>query len=256
MRKFRFLIQWFVILLLSFNVQACSSVQQLIQGTPTFTPTLSPTYTPTLTFTPTRTPTPTNTPTPNPTATEFANRSNLMQLEIQNYVDQGYLSTSTGTYDELPDFKEDWAKLNWYQWWLTDFWGSNFVVSAHFSWKTANDSTYTSGCGLALGYQYTTPEVFILHRSKVVVLDSSGRDSKILEGNGRVDISSPMEANFTLIVDGSEKTAYVLVDDQFVGKYPLERLGTFNVGYTILSGTSLDFGTHCEISKVRVWKIK
>ncbi len=152
--------------------------------------------------------------------------------------------------------KRVFAQINWYRYWKTDFVGSNYVVSAHFSWSTASDSIYVSGCGLSVGPRNSTPQVFILHRSKVLVLTSGGYDMRPQKGTGHVDISSPMEADFTLIANGSENLAYVLVNDKFVGKYKLDYSTLSNLGYVIFSGTSKDYGTRCEISNARVWKIK
>ena len=249
---------WMVAFLISTLLQGCTSVQQAFLGTATPTPTLTPTLTPTPS--PTSTATPTRTPTPNVAATEFWSRRNSMYLEIQNYVDRGYLPYSTGAYSELPDYEGDFAQINWYQWQPTTFTGNHYVVSAHFSWSTASESTHESGCGFSIGSQrfgrFGTPQVFILHRSKVMVLDRLSRESKALEGTGSVNIPSPMAADFTLIIDSAKKTAHVLVDQEFVGTYELEYDDFLDVGYTILSGTSADYGTHCEITEVRTWKLK
>jgi len=158
MRKFYLTLNLILIFLAGIHLQACSSVQQMIQGTPTYTPTNtqtpSPTYTPTSTITSTLT----KTPTPNATATEFSNRGDLMHQEIQKYVELGYLSESTGSYNELPNFKTSLARVAKYKWQTTSFSGSNYVVSAHFSWNTASYSNY-SGCGLSVG-----PKSFITPR--------------------------------------------------------------------------------------------
>lgn len=256
MRKYFPMLQLLVTLLLVISLEACNSIQQMLQGTPTptSTNTLPPTYTPTSTLTPT--PTLTSTPTPNATATEFANRSDLMHQDVQKYTDLGYLSASTGTYNELPDFENNFAQINWYQWWSTDFFGNNFVFSAHFRWDIADDSIYVSGCGVSVGPNDAgyIPQVYILHRSKVLVLQGGGYEVNPRKGSGHVDIPSPLEADFTLIVNGSENISYVLVNNKFVGKYKLNYSGSNNLGFVIFSGTSKDYGTHCKISNVRIWK--
>jgi len=259
--KHRLLMMVFITVLLPvILLSSCNSMEQMIQGTPTFTPTItltpSPTSKPTVTLTPTATMT--NTPTPNATATEFANRSELMFAEVQKFVDLGYLSDSIGRYSELPEFDETFAQINWYQRWRTDFLAANFVFSAHFSWDTANDSPYISGCGLALVPEsdpYYT-QVFILHRSKVVVLNNYGYEVRSQKGTGHVDISSPLEADFTIIADVTNKIANVFVNDQFVGKYKLDFPSTYYIGYVIFSGTSTDYGTHCKITNPRIWKLQ
>jgi len=180
-----------------------------------------------------------------------------MFAEIQKFVDQGYLADATGKYSELPDFDENFAQINFYQWWRTDFFGNNFVFSAHFSWDIAGDSTYVSGCGVSVGPNDVgyIPQVYILHRSKVLVLQGGGYEVNPRKGSGHVDIPSPYEADFTLIASGSENISYVLVNNEFVGKYKLNYSGSNNLGFVIFSGTSKDYGTHCKITNARVWKL-
>jgi hypothetical protein len=56
-----------------------------------------------------------------------------------------------------------------------------------------------------------------------------------------------------LIVKGT--SAYVLVNGESVGEYTLaqSRPSRGEIGLTVLSGTNKDYGTHCEMTDLRLW---
>ena len=72
-------------------------------------------------------------------------------------------------------------------------------------------------------------------------------------GSGRVDFNYPAEADFTVIVKGAY--TYVLVNGEVVGEYTLAQSRSLqgDLGLTVLSGTNRDYGTHCEMTHVRLW---
>lgn len=177
-----------------------------------------------------------------------------MYTEIQKYVEDGYLTVAEGTYIELDDFKQDWAQLGWYKLWPADVSAQTFVASAHFKWNSAYSAANVSGCGFAINLE-SDIQVFFLDRSKVFVVNY-GYEWGRLSGTGRVKFSLPAEAEFTLIVNDNQ-IGYVLVDNELVGKYQIaSRSGqSGKFGYSVLSGTNKDYGTHCEITNVRFWKI-
>jgi hypothetical protein len=71
-----------------------------------------------------------------------------------------------------------------------------------------------------------------------------------------VNITSPYEADFSLVLNDNH--VYVYVDKAFVSEYTLSvdsnMQGWF--GYTLLSGTNKDYGTKCEITNGRLWTLK
>lgn len=221
---------------------------------PTFT--ISPPPPPT--FTPTVTLTPTPTATPNATATEFANRSDLMYQEIQKYVDLGYLSVTDGTYSELPDFEQSLAELGSFQWSsFDDLTLSIFVLNAHFKWSSAKENTLLAGCGFVFA-----------DASKAVFLDDKGvtlltwlvtvAEVPKSKGFNNVRFNNSDEADFTLIVNDALKKVFVLVNDEFNVEYDLSGYPSTSgyIGYAVASGTNTDYGTKCEITNARLWKIK
>lgn len=181
--------------------------------------------------------------------------------EIQSYYDEGYINSVEGEYIELEGFEEEWAQLGWYSWWpFEDVILRNFVADVHMKWSSALTSNDPSGCGLvfAINEEDHNYAVF-LDKSRIMFTDFDGNywyEHGKSRGSGRVDFGNPAEADFTLIV--SDYEANVLVNGDFVGEYtlsedlPLEG----NFGYSLLSGTNKDYGTRCEISNARVWKLE
>ncbi len=141
MRKNHLILKLFVIILLGINLQACGSIQQMIQGTPTFTPT----FTPTITLTPSLTPTATLTLTPiiTPSPTITPNLTATQQYEnfislVQKFHEAGQITTTEGDYQKLDDFSDELAMTYGYQWTPTGLDSKDFIIRADFAWEVAN----------------------------------------------------------------------------------------------------------------------
>jgi hypothetical protein len=235
---------------------ACSTSQ----ATPAPSNTAEPTATATITSTPTRTPRPSPTPrptkTPNFAATE---RAEELNAEVQQYLDQGYLSTTEGRFRELDDFSYDWAQLHYYRPFLIQDGVGDFFLSAHFKWDSAFKNSDVSGCGFIFGVQENNDHYAVfLDRQRVVFLitDNSVGFSRTVSptrGTGIVKFDYPAEADFTLIV--KDAYAYVLVDGEVSAEYTLSqsRSSQGGIGLTVLSGTNRDYGTRCEMTDLRLW---
>src|SRR5688572_12644242 len=244
----------FTFLLMIVSIGCSTSVLE-----PTFTNT--PRATATSMLTPTQTPTATLTPrptkTPNLAATQ---RSEELNDEVQEYYDMGILSTTDGNFLELDDFSIQWAQLGWYHWRPLVYSATDFVMSAHFKWKSAYRSADISGCGFVFGIQPNDdPYAVFLDRAKVFFVETGYYYSPIgtTRGTGRVNFDNPfdhpVEADFTLIV--KDAYAYVLVDREVVGEYTLSQSKILKgrVGLALLSGTNKDFGTRCEMTNLHLW---
>ena len=245
-----FVLFTFVLILVSL---ACGTAQPTPTSTPQ--PTATKTLTPTKTATPTRTPIPTKTP--NLAATK---RADELNAEVQTYYDQGYLSTTEGRFRELDDFKEEWAQLGWYSWWLLNDTTSDFFMKAHFKWTSAYKSADISGCGFVFAVEQNDNHYAVfLDKSKVYFLESTYYTRRYgpTRGTGVVDFENPadhpIEADFTLIVKGAY--AYVLVNEQNVGEYTLAQSKNLRgrLGLSLLSGTNKDYGTRCEMTNLHLW---
>ena len=224
--------------------------------TPKPTETLIP-ATMTATGSPTSKPRPTDTP--NIAATQ-AYEDLYEQLKV--YKDKGYIPNLEGSYILLNNFSKSWVHINWYEWWTQDRLITNFVFNGHFSWSTASATPEISGCGIAFGIQSNHDNYAVfLDKSRILFQHKVSTSKNAYEvgktrGTGRVNISSPYNADFSLIVNGYH--AYVYVDKAFIGEYTLSTdsimYGKF--GYSVLSGTNKDYGTKCKITNGRLWTFK
>jgi hypothetical protein len=250
----RFFMVMIVMLLV---LSACSLAAAEIPATPTVQATATKTLVPTKTSTPTRTPLPTRTP--NLAATQ---RFEDYTAEVQKYLELGYIKSAEGRFVRYDDFNEEWAQLRWYQWWTMDDKAENFFMSAHFKWSSAYRNADVSGCGFVFAIQENGDHFAVfLDRSLIRFLNSDQssytRRMGVTRGTGRVDFNNPadqpVEADFTIIVNGTY--VYVLVDGEVVGEYslPQNRILEGNLGLTLLSGTNKDYGTRCEMTNIHAW---
>ena len=140
----------FVMVVLIASTQACG-FSAPTTPTPTMLPatsTSSPMPTPTATERPTRTPRPTNTP--NVTVTAIFN--NLFS-KVQMFKDEDLIPSTDGEYMILNDFNEKFAQIGWLRYRYFDFEVEHFVFNADIQWRTAVDTSDTSGCGIVFGVQ-------------------------------------------------------------------------------------------------------
>jgi len=250
----------FVILVVgSIILSACST----FAPTPVPTETAKPTAT--VTNTPTKTPRPTSTPrptiTPNLAATQ---KYEDFQAEVQSFVDLGYLNSTDGNFKEYEDFTYDWAQLGWYNWLPLGTTVEDFMITSHFRWWSAYRNADDSGCGFVFAIQDDSSHYAVfLDRAKIIFLDANSSYGSYslpvgkTSGTGKVKFDNPfdhpVEADFTLIVNGT--SAYVLVDKELIGQYTLaqSRILKGQVGLTLLSGTNKDFGTRCEMTNTHLF---
>jgi hypothetical protein len=254
-KEYRFPSLLFSMILIVSVLTSCSPAKPAPTPTATLVP--PPTATATATKRPTSTPRPTATP--NLAKTQAYND---LYDQLKVYKDAGNISTLDGEYATLEDFNENWAQMNWYQWWTQNRYVTNFVFNGHFSWSTASETPELSGCGIVFDIQpnYDHYAVF-LDKARILFLHAVSTSQYSHEvgktrGTGRVNISSPYNADFTLIVNSYH--AYIYVDNKFVGEYTLSTDSKFNgqIGYSLNSGTNKDYGTKCEITDARLWTFK
>lgn len=248
-----------IVILLTFGTQACGFGASAAP-TPTVLPatsTSTPMPTPTKTVRPTFTPRPTATP--DVVATEIYD--NLLS-QVQMFKDDGLISSTSGEYIELDDFREEFAQIGYLTYWYFNFELEHFVFNADVKWSTAMDTSDTSGCGIVFGLQekgtYYDYYGVVLDKSRIYFTITKSKYYYELgktRGTGRLDFGNPAEAELTLLV--YDNRAFVYVDDEFIGEYTLsmdrELRGKF--GFGIISGTNRDYGTRCEISNPRIWEL-
>ena len=254
-RKFLHAFMSFTVILVSVSL-ACATSQPTPAPTNTAEPTATATITPTATRTPRPSPTPRPTQTPNLAATK---RAEELNAKVQDYFDQGYLTTTEGRFRELEDFSFDWAQLGWYRRFPVQDSVGDFLLSAHLKWNSAFKNSDISGCGFVFGIQPNDDHYAVfLDRQKVLFLITDNtvgfsRPVSPTRGTGTVKFDYPAEADFTLIVKGAY--AYVLVNGEVSAEYTLaqSRSAKGGIGLTVLSGTNKDYGTRCEMTNLQLW---
>ena len=248
------LIVFFVFL---FNmVTACSPATV---SAPTETATVTP-----IPATPTKTKKPTNTPRPTatPNVIKTQNYDDIFS-DVQKFKDEGLIPSTNGDYSVLEDFSDTFAQRGWLNYWYYDFTVRHFVYKAHVEWGTADDTDETSGCGIVFAVEETGKDSnnyygVVLDKSRIFFSTTYGGyyyDMGKSRGKGTLNFGNPAVADFTLLV--YDYKAYVYVDGEFIGEYTLskdrELSGKF--GYGVISGTNHGYGTRCEITNSRMWKL-
>lgn len=264
MRSFRVSFQLLLTFVLAVNMQSCASVQQMIQGTPTFTPTLTPTFTLTPTQTATITPTSTRTPTPTITPNLVATKQyeSFFSL-VKKYHEAGQIPSLEGRYVDVADYESRVTGFLSYQWKETGVGAKNFIVRADFDWSISVKTTTFSGCAFVFRRQVDGDHYLLVLDSLqgIRLAKNTSGTAYSLGPPGHGDKkdynfgSSPYHATFTLVVNGLK--AYVYVDDIYYGEYNLlaDRLtdsGSLNVA--VLSASDKGW-TSCNMENIQVWII-
>jgi len=237
-----------VLLLMLSPLLACRASGQVA----TLEPSALPTATATGTLPPTETPSPTDTP--DLTATQaYAG----MQAVIQSLVARGYLGSADGSYYALADFSAASAQSDWYQPYPSRHEPTDFVLRAALSWESASKNPNPSGCGVVFHLQENGDHYLVLVSTDGNVYLGSAISNEFTRlgtayyGTG----SSSGQAALTLVVVGH--TYRVLVDDKSIGTFTgyESRLEEGGMGFTVVSGSNVGFGTRCSMTDMGLWQI-
>lgn len=243
----------FVSIIISLLLVSCS-FDTLSESTATFEPTSTPSATSTNIPTPTKTPIPTRTP--NLAATQ---QYEDWQAEIQVFADKGYIPTSNGKIEKIRDYNESWAQINWYSTTRIGKVAENFVFSAHYKWSSASKTPNVSGCGFVFALQDDNSDYSLfVDRSEILFFRSEFQRGYIVgktRGSTQLNLKEePYEVDITVIV--YDYYAYVLINGEVAVEYTLAKSNKLegDLGFAILSGTNVDYGTQCEITNAWLWK--
>jgi hypothetical protein len=253
-----------LILLFIVTLTVTSCVMPFAQATPTSTPlptstaTMEPTSTATLKPTSTITLTPTiwHLPT-NTIDTTATQQYNEMLDFVTGLKEDGYLPSINGVYHPLPDYSNQWAQLNWYQWDDTGWRVKDFAMRVHMAWSSDTETPNPSGCGIVFRIQNTDEHyvVFLLSLGYVeygITTDAFRRQPLAYWGASQ----NAGEADFAMTSIGGKTDVFVngkhiKTFTGYEGKW--EEGG---LGYTTLSGTNAGYGTQCDITDGDLWLVK
>lgn len=251
MRNNHLLLKLFIILL-GINLQACGSIQQMVQGPPTSTPTT--TQTPTLTPTATSTLTPTLTPSP----TVTPNLAATQQYQeffgvVQKFYEAGIIPSLNGSYQIMGDYMDQSIEAGNYRWNLYEDGVINFIVRTDIKLETAPAPASQSGCGFVFGFvDNTNHEFAFLQRNGSATYGLDGRPftTKYYD-----QLQNPAE--FTMILVVYKDVVRVIINDKEVIKMELDLNREFKKawGPALLAGSTQEFGTRCTFKNIELWEI-
>ena len=163
----------------------------------------------------------------------------------------------------MDDFKMDWAQIGYYDYFPTTQTVTDFVVKTHIKWQSAVANPDLSGCGFVFRLESDGDHYLIYldrERIRVAVANASGGRTFGIgtsAGNGQVDYGNPAEADFGMVASGGK--IYIYLDGEYKAEFTVfSESFTYPRGllaYAIKSGTNKDYGIHCEMTNVRLWKL-
>jgi hypothetical protein len=246
MRKYFYATPWFVIVLLAVNSLACSSIQKIIQESPTPTPTATSTLTPTSTPKPTFTPT--STATPNLAATQ--QYETFLSL-VQKYYDAKYIPSVEGTYQHLDDYSDSYAKVDNYRWATVGSEVRNFIIKSHVTMSTANKLSPKTGCGFVFRTLGDFVNVVFIRQDGTA---HYGTNDQTFFARDYRNISNPEEFDLVLIANENNIRFYIDEKEVLVYKTFLETY-VGDLGFAIVSGSDDDYGSRCDFTNTELWVI-
>ena len=247
----RFFLALFFVIIATFSMQACSSIQQMIQGTPSSTPTITPTQTPT------RTPTSTPKPTVTFTSTETPNLAATQQYEafiplVQEYFDAGYIPSLDGTYHQLGDFSDLLTKDGSYRWSIIkDIEARNFILKSHVTMSTENEFLASTGCGFVFrGFSSWVAAIVVKQGGSVYSMSSD----IVWNTSFYSTFSNPAEFDLVLLAFEKDIRAFIDGKEAFTEESPLT-VDKGYLGFTVISGSNVN-ASHCDFKNTELWVIK
>ena len=190
--------------------------------------------------------------------TQATTQAQSLSDTVMQLAAEGYLTRTAGRYYQLDDFSEDWAQLDWYQWWPTGHSPDDFVIRADTLWQSASTTAnwFSSGCGFVFREQdYDDHYLMYLGLDGLVTMARvrNGNGSLVgQESYGRVD--TPNGSAQVMLV--AEKNTFIYFVN---GKRVLTRqdagLETGTLNLTLLSGTNKSYGTRCTMTNIELWEL-
>ena len=254
--------------------EAVQDTPEIKPEEPTFTPLVStdrPAPTSTITLEPTLTQTFTNTPTPEPIQPTPTFDFTAQALPFASYIEEnlfnvpselppyGYiLSTNAGRFYRLEDYNSSWAQTDSYQKTYTGYDFDNFVLRADATWQVAGNASnaVNSGCGIIFHEDETESHylvVFTIGDRAILYRRMSGSLTN-LGASYRYDVD-PDLAQAQIMVAVEDNHIHIFVNGKEIYNKQQVYLESGNMAFTVISGSSLDYGTHCELHNVELWEI-
>lgn len=179
--------------------------------------------------------------------------------EIQQLYADKIITTTAGKYYRLDDFDQSWAQINWYQWWRTGLKLKNFVLRTDAAWESASNTAnwFSSGCGFVFAENGVDN-----HYLSFLALDGHVYNYRVLRG---VDTELTGGYYGPLKTPDGAAQLMLVVDDHFITffvngvrvvRLQDMSLSEGHLGWTLNSGTNLEYGTRCRMTNTEVWVLE
>ncbi len=183
---------------------------------------------------------------------------------VEKLYNEGYTTTKEGTFKKLGDFSEQWAKLDWYQYWYQgDDKYSNFVLSFSATMQSASDKAnwHHAGCGVVFRHVDNENHLFlIIAQNGFMSLRKRIKDMVyIVKDSKKYGSQIPVENVYvTLIADGMN--VVILADGYQILEARDPILGSTlregRLAFSVMSGTNKGYGTRCTMKNIWLWELK
>ena len=226
-------------------------------------PTSTPTLEPTLTFT--------LTPTPEPIQATPTFDFTAQAQPFANYIDENLfdvaselppygliLSTNSGKFYRLDDYNSSWAQTDSYQKTYTGYDFDNFVLRADATWQVAGNASnaVNSGCGIIFHEDEGENHYLVLFTigDRAILYRRMGGSLTNLGASYRYEVD-PDLAQAQIMVAVEDNHIHIFVNGKEIYNKQQIYLESGKMAFTVISGSSLDYGTHCELHNVELWEI-
>lgn len=181
----------------------------------------------------------------------------LIAADVKLLFEQNAISTIDGKLHFLESYEQDWADTTTYPKTYTGFTVSGFILKADLTWQSSDLTTAAdSGCGIIF-YENDEEDhyllVFTLDDRAILYRRSEGKLIN-LGPSYRYEVESEIaEAQILLASENSQML--VFVNQQVIYRKTLTRAEAGKLAFTVISGTSVAYGTRCEMRNIQLWEI-
>lgn len=182
-------------------------------------------------------------------AVDMTEMDEIMNADLQFLIEKGVISGIKEEYVPFEDISREFAQINYFSWWPTDYEPSNFVIRSDVSWESASDTANWpfSGCGWVFGEKdkdnfhmaYLSMDGYGLLKKWV-----DGKEEVVVKQRyGNVDI--PQGSAELLLSVQDDRAAFYVNGEEMYNIYD-GNIDPGTLSFTVLSGTNKGFGTRCE----------
>ncbi len=182
-------------------------------------------------------------------AADMSEMDDIMNTDLQFLIDQGVISGIMEEYIPFEDISREFAQINYFSWWPTDYEPTNFVIRSDVSWESASDTANWpfSGCGWVFGEK----DKDNFHMA-FLSMDGYGLLKKWVDGKEEVvvkqryeDVDIPNGSAELLLSVQNDRAAFFVNGEEMYNIYD-GNIDPGTLSFTVLSGTNKGFGTRCE----------